>query len=286
MHSWLAPSLSRKDHGSIYVTSDHLRYADNADDGPSPVLEVAGLAKSYSAVSALRNAAFRVHRGEVLALAGDNGAGKSTIVKILSGTVAADSGTIRFEGRVVTIREPSDAAALGIQTVYQDLSLCDNLDIVDNIFLGRELRKRVGFRLKRPAMERQAAAILDSVGVRIQDIHLPVATLSGGQRQGAAVCRAVLGDPKVIIFDEPTAALGVTQTRDVLALIGRLRAQNRAVIVISHDLPDLLRLADRIVVLRLGETVADERVSTWTEHSLVSAITGTLASTPTAGRTR
>lgn len=258
------------------MTSDYPAPVSGTRSWRGPVLEVAGLAKSYGAVTALRNAAFSVSRGEVLALAGDNGAGKSTIVKILSGSVTPDSGSILFEGRPVSLGQPSDAAALGIQTVYQDLSLCDNLDIVDNIFLGRELWRRAGFRLQRPAMERQATAILDSVGVAIQNIHLPVATLSGGQRQGAAVCRAVLGDPKLLIFDEPTAALGVTQTRDVLALIGRLKEQGRAVIVISHDLPDLLRTADRIVVLRLGEVVADDSVSNWTEHLLVSAITGSV----------
>jgi D-xylose transport system ATP-binding protein len=233
----------------------------------------------------LRDATFAVRAGEVLALAGDNGAGKSTIVKILSGTVRPDRGTIRFAGRPVTITQPSDATALGIQTVYQDLALCDNLGVVANIFLGRELRRRFGLRLEMAAMERQATAILDSVGVKVPDIHSPVASLSGGQRQGAAVCRAVLGDPKVIILDEPTAALGVRQTTEILALIGRLKEQGRAVIVISHDLPGLLRIADRIVVLRLGETVADEVASTWSEHSLVSAITGASGARASAGST-
>ncbi|MDE3076757.1 MAG: sugar ABC transporter ATP-binding protein [Chloroflexota bacterium] len=241
-----------------------------------PLLEVVGIAKFYGAVVALRNANLKLHRGEVVALVGDNGAGKSTLIKILSGSVMADSGVIRFDGEPVVIREPSDAVSLGIQTVYQDLALCDNLDIIDNIFLGREARNGFlrGFRLKRPEMERAGKEILDSMGIRFAHIDAPIAALSGGQRQGAAVCRAVLGDPKVVILDEPTAALGVTQTHDVLTLIGRLREQGRGVIVISHNIPDLLRVADRLVVLRLGETIADKPRSEWTEHSLVSAITG------------
>jgi D-xylose transport system ATP-binding protein len=242
-----------------------------------PLLEILGLAKSYGAVTALRDAQFSVHRGEVVALVGDNGAGKSTLIKILSGSITADRGEILFEGKRVSIRQPSDATSLGIQTVYQDLSLCGNLDLVENIFLGREIRKTaaLGFRLSRPRMEREARELLDSMGIKVQRIGVPVATLSGGQRQCTAVCRAILGDPKIVVLDEPTAALGVTQTQDVLRLIRRLRDQGRGVMVISHDLPDLLKTADRIVVLRLGQTVADRPTSEWTEHSLVSAITGT-----------
>ncbi|HVY18642.1 MAG TPA: ATP-binding cassette domain-containing protein [Bauldia sp.] len=241
-----------------------------------PLLELAGIAKAYGSVVALRNANLTLHRGEVVALVGDNGAGKSTFIKILSGTVPLDSGEIRFEGRQVEIKRPSDATNLGIQTVYQDLALCDNLDIIGNIFLGREPRGGIlqGWRLKRPEMERVGREILDSMAIRITHIDVPVGALSGGQRQCAAVCRAVLGDPKVIVLDEPTAALGVSQTQDVLTLIGRLKAQGRGVVVISHNIPDLLRVADRIVVFRLGETVADRPASEWTEHSLVSAITG------------
>jgi D-xylose transport system ATP-binding protein len=244
--------------------------------GSGPLLEVIGTSKYYGAVVALRNANLQLHRGEVVALVGDNGAGKSTLIKILSGTVTPDGGTIRFEGNPVVIRQPSDAATLGIQTVYQDLALCDNLDVIDNIFLGREPRRSLfsGFRLKRPEMERAGTQLLDAMGIRIPRIDVPVGALSGGQRQGTAVCRAVLGDPKVIILDEPTAALGVNQSRDVLLLIGRLKEQGRGVIVISHKIPDLLRVADRIVVLRLGETIADKATSEWTEHLLVSAITG------------
>jgi D-xylose transport system ATP-binding protein len=241
-----------------------------------PLLEIVGLSKAYGSVVALRNANLTLHRGEVVALVGDNGAGKSTFIKILSGSVPLDGGEIRFDGKKVEIGRPSDATKLGIQTVYQDLALCDNLDIIGNIFLGQEPRTSVlkGWRLKRPEMERVGRQILDSMAIRIAHIDVPVGALSGGQRQCAAVCRAILGDPKVVVLDEPTAALGVSQTQDVLTLIGRLKAQGRGVIVISHDIPDLLRVADRIVVFRLGETIADRAASEWTEHSLVSAITG------------
>jgi D-xylose transport system ATP-binding protein len=244
----------------------------------APLLKLSGITKSYGAVVALRNANLTLNRGEVVALVGDNGAGKSTFIKILSGSVPFDSGVIRFEGSTVEIRRPGDAVNLGIQTVYQDLALCDNLDIIDNIFLGREPCSRIlqGWRLKRPEMERVGKEILDSMAIRITHIDVPVGALSGGQRQCAAICRAVLGDPKVIVLDEPTAALGVTQTQDVLMLIRRLKAQGRGVIVISHNIPDLLRVADRIVVLRLGETIADRPAAEWTEHSLVSAITGAM----------
>jgi D-xylose transport system ATP-binding protein len=241
-----------------------------------PILEVQGLAKLYGAVTALRNASLTLYPGEVVALAGDNGAGKSTFIKILSGIVPADAGEIRVLGDRVSLREPRDAANLGIQTVYQDLSLCGNLDVVENVFLGHERRGSwwYGWRLGRASMERTAREILDSVGVRIDRLDMSVAALSGGQRQCVAVSRAILGDPKIVILDEPTAALGVTQTREVLDLIRRLRNQGRAVILVSHDLPEVLTVADRVVVMRLGQTVADQPVSAWTEHTLVSAITG------------
>jgi len=247
----------------------------SAQDSP-PLLEVAGLTKSYGGVQALRDASISVRAGEVVGLVGDNGAGKSTLIKILSGTVVPDGGTIKFRGQEVVIHRPGDAAALGIQTVYQDLALCDNLDIVDNIFLGREPRGGIlhGFRINRAEMERKGKDLLDSIAIRIRHIDIPVGALSGGQRQCAAICRAILGDPKVVILDEPTAALGVSQTADVLTLIARLRDQGRAVIVISHKIPDMLKIADRIGVLRLGVTVANRPTSDWSEHSLVSAITG------------
>jgi D-xylose transport system ATP-binding protein len=252
------------------------------------LLEIVGLSKSYGAVTALRNVQMQVRRGEVVALAGDNGAGKSTLIKILSGIVAPDGGEIIVEGRQVRLHQPSDATRLGIQTVYQDLALCANLDAVDNIFLGREERKSawLGFRLKGSAMERTARGVLDSVGIKIKDINLPVATLSGGQQQAVAVCRAILGDPKLVILDEPTAALGVSQTQEVLHLIRRLRDQGRAVIVVSHALDEVLQVADRIVVLRLGETVADKDAKEWDEHSLILAIAGATRAVGNAARGR
>jgi D-xylose transport system ATP-binding protein len=246
-------------------------------DVPSvALLEVRGVSKSYGAVIALRDVGFVVKAGEVVALAGDNGAGKSTLIKILSGITAADAGDILLQGQRTLLHQPGDAVRLGIQTVYQDLALCPNLDAVDNIFLGREIRKPSwqGYRLTRPAMERIAGEVLASVGIKLKGINLPVSTLSGGQQQAVAVCRAILGDPRLVILDEPTAALGVTQTREVLELIRRLRDQGRGVIVVSHDLDQVLEVADRIVVLRLGRTVADKEVGEWSEHSLITAIAG------------
>jgi D-xylose transport system ATP-binding protein len=245
----------------------------------SPLIEVRGISKSYGAVRALRHADFSVKAGEVVAIAGDNGAGKSTLLKVLSGIITCDGGEILFEGKPVTIHSPTAATRLGIQTVYQELSLCGNLDTVDNIFLGREHRKPFWglFRLSRPKMERDARTMLDELEIHIQKIDSPVSMLSGGQRQCVAVCRAILGNPKIVILDEPTAALGVTQTRDVLKLIDHLRMQGRGVIVVSHDLAEVLRIADRVVVLRRGTSVANKPVSEWTEQSLVAAITGATA---------
>lgn len=243
----------------------------------TPLLEVNGLKKFYGPVRALEGASLSVTGGEVVALCGDNGAGKSTLIKILSGALSPDAGRILFHGEEVKITCPVDATKLGIQVVYQDLALCDNLDIVANMFLGSEKRGPAwrGFRLARPEMERAALATLESLGARPPAPTTSVSVLSGGQRQSAAVGRAILGTPRVVILDEPTAALGVTQTDGVLRCIDRLRAQGKAVLMVSHALPDVLTIADRIVVLRLGRTVADRERAAWTEHSLVAAITGT-----------
>jgi D-xylose transport system ATP-binding protein len=242
----------------------------------APLVEVRGISKSYGSVVALRDVSFKINAAEVVALAGDNGAGKSTVIKILSGIIAQDGGDIRIRGEKILLQQPGAAVRLGIQTVYQDLALCGNLDPVENIFLGREIRMEGwrGFRLKRPAMERTATDVLASVGIKLKNLNLPVATLSGGQQQAVAVCRAILGNPDVVILDEPTAALGVTQTREVLELVRRLRSQGRGVLMVSHDLEQLLGVADRIVVVRLGRTVAERPVEEWTEHSLVTAIAG------------
>jgi D-xylose transport system ATP-binding protein len=255
----------------------HREISGSGEEGTaSALLEVHGIAKSFGAVEALKNASLSVKRGQVIALVGDNGAGKSTLVKILSGIITPDAGEIRFGGRRVVLRCPGDATALGIQTVYQDLSLCEHLATTDNIFLGREIQRprRWGIRLSRPQMEKGARAVLAQLEMNIPRLDRPVATLSGGQRQCVAVSKSVLGEPKLVMLDEPTAALGVTQTRDVLALIRRLRDQGLGVVFISHDLPEVLNIADRIVVMRLGETVADRESVQWSEDALVAAMTG------------
>ncbi|HMM43942.1 MAG TPA: ATP-binding cassette domain-containing protein, partial [Thermomicrobiales bacterium] len=226
----------------------------------APVLEVHGISKRFGAVEALHDVDFEVFPGEVVALVGDNGAGKSTLIKVIAGTITADTGRYVFEGRDVTVSRPRDATRLGIETVYQDLALCDNLDVVANLFLGRESITRWVPGIIQPldeiAMEERASDVLQSLNVTIPSIRRPVATLSGGQRQSVAIARAVMWNSKVVILDEPTAALGVAQTRQVLALIRRLRDRGLGVVVISHNLADVFAVADRIVVLRLGRRVA------------------------------
>ena len=229
----------------------------------TPVLALKGVSKSFGAVQALDDVDFEVNAGEVVALVGDNGAGKSTLVKAIAGIHAVDSGEILFEGQPVKISGPTDAVALGIATVYQDLALCDNLDVVANLFLGQE-QKAQGLAgspgsSTRPTMEHRSHELLDSLAVTITDVRGEVGTLSGGQRQQVAIARSLLGDPKLVMLDEPTAALGVRQTAQVLALIKRLREQGHAVIVISHNLADVFEVADRIFVLRLGRRAGDLR---------------------------
>lgn len=242
-----------------------------------PILSLSGIGKHYGGITALSGVSFDVREGQVVALAGDNGAGKSTLVKIISGIIPADEGSILFNGQEVALKRPQDAAELGIQTVYQDLALCDNLDTVQNLFLGREIRSPLlrGAKLCRPLMESRAHAALSDLNVKIRDYGIAVGRLSGGQRQSVAIARAVLSKPRVILLDEPTAALGVAQRAEVMALIARLREQGLGVILVSHDLGDVLDIADRIVVLRLGQKVADRPVAQWTRSSLVAAITGT-----------
>jgi D-xylose transport system ATP-binding protein len=236
------------------------------------VLSVRGASKRYGAVQALGGADLDLHAGEVVALVGDNGAGKSTLVKVISGAVQSDSGTITFEGREVRIGRPQDAQALGITTVFQDLALCENLDVVANLFLGSESR-HYGVLGEIP-MERKARDLLTSLDVRIKDVRSPVAALSGGQRQSVAIARALLGDPKVVILDEPTAALGVEQTAQVLGLIARLRERGLAVLLISHNLADVRQVSDRIAVLRLGTNAGTFETATVSQETVVAAITG------------
>jgi D-xylose transport system ATP-binding protein len=243
----------------------------------TPLLELRGITKSFGSVQALTDVDFEVKPGEVMALVGDNGAGKSTLVKCIAGTHMPDSGQMVFEGREINIHTPKDAARLGIEVVYQDLALCDNLDVVQNMFLGREVNR---FQVLNEApMEQQTAETLKSLAVTtISSIRQPVATLSGGQRQSVAVARAVMWNGKLVILDEPTAALGVAQTEQVLELVRRLGQQGIGVILISHNLHDVFETADRITVLRLGRTVGlFDRRST-TQQAVVEAIT---AGTPT-----
>jgi len=246
-----------------------------------PVLEARQIYKSFGRVHALRGANFTVYPQEVVALVGDNGAGKSTLVKSLVGVHPPDSGEIVFEGETVQIHTPSDARALGIETVYQDLALAEEIDPAANMYLGREILRegplgKLGF-LDKAAMRRRSDEAFRNLGVRIADTAAPVANMSGGQRQGVAISRAVTWASKVIFMDEPTAALGVAQTQHVLELIGRVRESGLAVVVISHSVPEVMEVADRIVVMRLGRRVATLDPSTCTGDDVVAAITGASA---------
>jgi D-xylose transport system ATP-binding protein len=235
-----------------------------------PVLSLRGISKHFGAVSALTDIDLDVHAGEVVALVGDNGAGKSTLVKILSGVHQPSSGTIRFQGETVTLNDPSAALSLGIATVFQDLALCENLDVVANIFLGKELNP---LQMDEVAMETRSWTLLNELSARIPSVRVAVASLSGGQRQTVAIARSLLLNPKLILLDEPTAALGVAQTAEVLDLIERVRERGLAVVMISHNMEDVRAVADRVVVLRLGRNNGEFPPDASNE-ALVSAITG------------
>ena len=240
---------------------------------PTPLLELRGISKSYGSVQALSDVDFEVRHGEVMALVGDNGAGKTTLIKCVAGIHGFDSGDIFFEGEPVTIHGPKDAGKLGIEVVYQDLALCDNLDVVQNMYLGREERDWL-WRLKEPPMEQHTAETLKGLAVTtIRSIRQPVASLSGGQRQSVAVAKAVQWNSKLVILDEPTAALGVAQTRQVLELVKRLADQGLAVVLISHNLHDIFEVATRITVLRLGRDVGVFVRAKATQEEVVHAIT-------------
>ena len=244
----------------------------NAPSAP-PTLELRELRKSFGSVEALRGVDFEVREGEVMALVGDNGAGKSTLIKCVAGIYSIDGGELLFDGKTVTIHGPKDAAKLGISVVYQDLALCDNLDVVQNMYLGREERDPI-FRLREAPMEQRTIETLKSLAVTtIRSVRLPVATLSGGQRQSIAVARAVMWNNRVVFLDEPTAALGVAQTRQVLDLVKRLGDQGLAVVLVSHNLTDVFEVADRITVLRLGRNVGVYEKSKTNEQEIVQAIT-------------
>jgi D-xylose transport system ATP-binding protein len=238
----------------------------------APLLELRGVTKSFGSVQALTDVDFEVREGEVMALVGDNGAGKSTLIKCIAGIHPMDDGELLFEGQRVSIHGPKDAAKLGIEIVYQDLALCDNLDVVQNMYLGREANRWEV--LTEPPMEARTRETLAGLRVTtIKSIRQKVATLSGGQRQSVAVARAVMWNSTLVILDEPTAALGVAQTEQVLALVNRLAEQGLAVVLISHNLHDVFETATRITVLRLGRNVGIyERAST-TQQQVVEAIT-------------
>jgi D-xylose transport system ATP-binding protein len=242
-------------------------------DARTPLLELRNVSKSFGPVFAVRNVDLLIYPGEIVALVGDNGAGKSTLIKCVAGIHPPDSGEIFFEGKPVHINSPKDAARLGIEIVYQDLALSDNLDVVQNMYLGREERDWL-WRLKEPLMEQRTAETLRSLSVTtIRSIRQPVASLSGGQRQSVAVAKAVQWNSKLVILDEPTAALGVAQTRQVLELVKRLADQGLSVVLISHNLHDVFEVATRITVLRLGRDVGVYERARTTQQEVVQAIT-------------
>jgi simple sugar transport system ATP-binding protein len=239
-----------------------------------PALEARSIVKSFGTVRALRGVSFQAYPGEVTALVGDNGAGKSTLIKVLSGVFAPDSGEILVDGRAVQISDPQAAAAMGIETVYQDLALAPDLDAAANVFLGRELRR---FRIlhDQPEMRRRTEARFKELGVgMVQDLKVPVASFSGGQRQSVAIARAAMWAEHVIIMDEPTAALGVIQTAKVLDLVKSVRDRGLAVVFISHNLPQVIEVADRIEVMRLGARVARFRAGEADVDRLIASISG------------
>jgi fructose transport system ATP-binding protein len=246
---------------------------------PQPILEARGLVKRYGQVVALDGADFELYENEIVAIIGDNGAGKSTLIKALSGALQPDDGELRLDGEHVRFRTPGDARRAGIETVYQDLAVAPSLDIASNIFLGREARYRgplgLAFRLlDKRRMRREAATHLAELKIGIQSIGVPVESLSGGQRQGVAVARAAKWARRLAIMDEPTAALGVKETRQVLDLILRVRERGLPVIIISHDMPHVFELADRILIMRLGKRVAVVTPQTHTMPEAVAIMTG------------
>jgi D-xylose transport system ATP-binding protein len=238
----------------------------------TPVLALRGASKRFGAVQALTDVHLEVHAGEVVALVGDNGAGKSTLVKAIAGVHPIDEGVVEWEGKPVSINKPHDAQELGVATVYQDLALCDNLDVVGNLYLGRELRRR-GV-LDEVTMEQKARELLSTLSIRIPSVRIPIAGLSGGQRQVVAIARALIGEPKIVILDEPTAALGVEQTAQVLDLVERLRERGLGVILISHNMADVKAVADTVAVLRLGKNNGTFPVKDTSHEEIIAAITG------------
>jgi D-xylose transport system ATP-binding protein len=235
------------------------------------VMSLRGIDKNFGAVQALTGIDLDIYAGEVVALVGDNGAGKSTLVKILAGVHPQDGGTIMSGDKRVSINNPADSNNLGIATVYQDLALCDNLDVVANLFLGHELGRGT---INEVEMEKRSWSLLRQLSARIPSVRIPVASLSGGQRQTVAIARSLIGEPRIVILDEPTAALGVAQTAEVLNLIERLRERGLGVLLISHNMADVQAVADRIVVLRLGRNNGEFKVAEVSYEEIIAAITG------------
>jgi D-xylose transport system ATP-binding protein len=269
------------------VTTEQTPPSGAASGSAEPLLELRGITKSFGSVQALTSVDFEVRAGEVMALVGDNGAGKSTLIKCVAGIHPVDSGEIFFAGDPVSISGPKDAGKLGIEVVYQDLALCDNLDVVQNMYLGREAADFIG-RLRETEMEAKTAETMKSLAVTtIRSIRQTVASLSGGQRQSVAVARAVMWNSKLVILDEPTAALGVAQTRQVLELVKRLADQGLAVVIISHNLHDVFEVADRITVLRLGRSIAvfDRKATSQQEvvHAITAGVPTKVAGIPGTG---
>jgi D-xylose transport system ATP-binding protein len=237
-----------------------------------PVLTLRGITKRFGAVQALTDVDLDVYEGEVVALVGDNGAGKSTLVKVMAGVHPQDEGTITFDGKVAHIGSPAESRDLGIATVFQDLALCDNLDVVANLFLGHE--ETSGRVLDEVRMEKESWDLLRQLSAKIPSVRIAVASLSGGQRQTVAIARSLLGNPKVVILDEPTAALGVAQTAEVLNLVERLRDRGHGVVLISHNMADVQAVADRVVVLRLGRNNGEFAIADTSYEDIIAAITG------------
>ncbi|MFG2530275.1 ATP-binding cassette domain-containing protein [Streptomyces sp. NPDC048516] len=237
-----------------------------------PLLALRGISKRYGAVQALADVELEVRAGQVVALVGDNGAGKSTLIRVVAGVDPADEGVIEWDGRPAQITRPHEAQDLGIATVYQDLALCDNLDVVGNLFLGREIH-RAGV-LNEVEMERLTLDLLDMLAIRMPDVRLPVASLSGGQRQTVAISRSLLGEPRLVLLDEPTAALGIEQTAQVLDLVDQLRERGLGVLLISHNMGDIKAVADWVAVLRLGRNNGFFDVTTTSHEQIISSITG------------
>jgi D-xylose transport system ATP-binding protein len=264
--------LRRRGGGQLPEVTTVRRGVDHS--GARPLLELRHVSKSYGHVAALTDVNFHVAPGEIVALVGDNGAGKSTLIKAIAGTHRINSGEILIDGTPVTIATPAEAARLGIETVYQDLALCDNLDVTANLYLGRELRMRKAPFLDKLSMEAHASAVIADLAATLPQLDKPVSALSGGQRQAIAVSRAALWGSRVVLLDEPTAALGVAQTSMVYDLIRRLKERGLAVVVISHNMADVFAVADRISVLRLGRNAGEFRPARNAPNEVVAAITG------------